>query len=236
MRTGAFAAGGVVLGGFGLSRGQADAAADPDRRGGALASAVAGHGHYAWFPGGPDSWGRSAAPFDVREAGSRWAAQPTDGGGVRCLVEDLPADRNAGFDVHLGPVGDVAAVNVVSRTVETQRTAGPATLFVGLYLDADGDGEFFEWESADGARDDWVGLGGDDEGLQASGADGELTIDDDTEFALVDAGRTATLDALKGGEVEGIDGSTAAALYLGVTSTGGGNEEVVVESMAVHRG
>jgi hypothetical protein len=235
LRAGTFAVGGVVLGGVGLRGVWTETGADPDQRGGALVSAVERHGHYSWFPHGPDSWGRSTAPFDGGDGESRWVAQPTDGGAIRCRVENLPAERNAGFDVHLGALGDVAEVTVVSQTVETQRTTGPATMFVGLFLDVDGDGEFFLWEDADGPTDGWVGLGDDEEGVLSSASGGELTLDADTEFFVVGTEQTATLADLKRGDVEGVDGATAAALYVGVASSGEGTEEIVVEAVDVRR-
>jgi hypothetical protein len=49
--------------------------------------------------------------------------------------------------VHLGRLGEIETVTVTSRTLQTPNTTGPAVLFVGLYLDKDENGEFFEWEA-----------------------------------------------------------------------------------------
>lgn len=153
-----------------------------------LASEVESYGHYAWFPFGPDSWGRSKSPFDSRDGDSRWMAQPEDDGGVRCLVANVgtePPNRNAGFGLHLGRLGKLDAVTIDARTVQTQRTTSLAMLFVGLYVDKNDDGEFFAWEAeGDGDADSWIGIGGDEEGITPFGASGESIIDDDTTFWL----------------------------------------------------
>jgi hypothetical protein len=204
---------------------------------GGLPAVIDAHGHYAWFPFGPASWSRSPDPYDIEEDDSRWLAEPTDEGGVRVLVENLgtdPPNRNAGFDVHLGPIGDVAAVTVDARTLRTPTATGPATLFLGLYLDADDDGEFFAWESTDGVER-FTGLGDDEEGIAFVGASGSIEMDRGTGFDPVGAGSRATLAALQRGGVDGITGETAAALYVGVVNGGEGVDEVVIDDLTVVR-
>lgn len=164
-------------------------------------------------------------------------AQPTDGGAVRCLVRDVeiddPPGRNAGFDLEVGPLGSIGEVVVDSETVTTQH--GPnATLGVALYLDADDDGAFFEWQPQEGTTEVFAGFAGDDEGIIEFDAGGAYTITDDTEFPMVVAGETVTLGELKAGAIDGIDRHTFAALYVGVVDTGdGGVEEVVVRDVHV---
>lgn len=205
-----------------------------------LAADVASHGHYAYFPLGPDSWGRARRPFDRRSGGARWAAGPAPGGAVRCLVEDVPEGGNAGFDLHLGPLGNVHEVTVDARTVSTA-SGSSAALFLGLYLDVDGDGDFFAWTDAGGTAEAWEGFGPDGEGAAFPAVDGPIAVDDDTEFGLFHMGAdAATLGELKAGEVAGadgtlVDGSTYAALYLGVVGGAtAGREEVVVDGVTVH--
>lgn len=243
LRTGAVATGGVVFGGA-VVAGQSDDEDDDDPQGRDddehtdLVTAIEAHGHYAWFPLGPDSWGRSRTPVDMEDGESRWVVEPVpDGGGVRCLGENFgtePPNRNAGFDVHLGRLGAIEAVSITARTLQTPRTTGPARLFIGLYLDTDDNGEFFEWEAADD-MERFVGLGGDEEGLATYGASGEVLVDGDTAFALVGAETEATIAELQAGSVDGISGETAAALYVGVINDGEGTDEVVVEEMTVLR-
>lgn len=235
---GGLVAGSTILAGSGIAvdgRG-GESEADMDG-GGGLPSTIESHGHYAWFPLGPESWGRSAEPYEREEGESRWLAQPTDEGGVRVLVANLatePPNRNAGFDVHLGPVAELEAITVDARTLQTSNTTGPAVLVLGLYLDKNDDGEFFAWEATD-ATEQFVGFGGDDEGLASAGASGEITIDGDTAFTLAGAGTQTTLSELQAGSVEGITGETAAALYVGVANGGEGTDEVIIDDVNVTR-
>jgi hypothetical protein len=200
-----------------------------------LVAAIQGHGHYAWFPGAPETWARSSEPTEMSSEDMRWLIQPTTDGGVRSRIENSAENRNAGFDIHLGGLGELAEVEIESRTVETQSGTGPATLFIGLYVDVDDNGGFFEWESGDGPTEAFAGLGGDEEGVAFAGANGTYVIDDDTTFALIEAETQATVGELKNGAIEGIDADTDVGLYVGVASTGGGVEEVVVEDVAVTR-
>jgi hypothetical protein len=167
---------------------------------------------------------------------------PDAGGSVRCLVTNLPAFRNAGFDVHVGPLGDIQEVTIDAETVRTDQSRGTATLFVGLYLDADDNGDFFAWNDGRGNTDTWDGFGRDSEGVIYPTADGELSIDGSTEFTLFHVGgspETATLRELQAGirgfENETIDGNTDAAVYVGAASAGEGTEEVIINSLTVER-
>lgn len=235
---GGLIAGSTILAGSGIAvvgRG-GESAATMDGQAG-LPAAIESHGHYAWFPLGPESWGRSADPYEMEEGESQWLAQPTDEGGVRVLVANLatePPNRNAGFDVHLGPVEELDTITVDARTVQTSNTTGPAVLFLGLYLDKNDDGEFFAWEATDGTEQ-FAGFGGDDEGLASAGASGEITIDGDTAFTLAEAGTRTTLRELQAGSVEGVTGETAAALYVGVANGGDGTDEVIIDDVNVVR-
>jgi hypothetical protein len=210
---------------------------------GNLVSKINSSGHYARFPLGPETWARSKNPLDGGQGDSRWTVAPDAGGSVRCLVTDLPAERNAGFDVHVGPLGDLREVTIDAETVRTARDGGTAELFVGLYLDAGDDGDFFVWNDGRGNTDTWGGFGADVEGVIFPTTDSEITIDGDTEFGLfnVDSGpNPATLAQLQAGDVTGaegdtVDGSTDAAIYVGAASAGEGTEEVVVDSLGVDR-
>ena len=239
LRTTAAMTGAGVLGGAGLT---GQASGDPGCDGEwTLAAMVREHGHYAHFPLGPESWGRRLNPFDDRDGERRWLAKSTDEGSVRCRVENLPEGRNAGFDLHVGPLGNVHEFTLETRTVTTTEGSS-AMLFVGLYLDVDGDGDFFAWNDGPGTVDTWGGFGADGEGAAFLPAYGTVTVDDDTEFQLfhmAEDASPATLGELKAGEVDGaggasVDGTANAAFYVGVMSVGGGTEEVVVESAAAH--
>lgn len=232
LRKGAVATGAVVFGGTTV----VGSSVAHDEQAGVVAQ-IEGHGHYAWFPLGRESWGRSTTPYDMQDGDSRWLAQPQSDGSVRCLAQNLgtePPNRNTGFDVHLGRLGTIETVAVTSRTLRTPRW-GPAELFFGLYLDKDDSGEFGNWEPNDDGTESALGSETDDEGLLFLPASGEVTIDGDTVFRLINAGTEATLTELQEGTVEGISGETLTALYIGVINGGEGTDEVVIEDMRVSR-
>ena len=208
-----------------------------------LKSKVESHGHYAWFPLGEDSWGRSKSPFDIRQDSARWMAKPA-GSGMRCRIENLPRQfQNAGFDVHLGALGSIKEVTVRSKTIQTNwpDNGGNAMLVGALYFDVNDDGEFFEWADDCDNTERWVSPGGDAERGLARPATDSFTIDDDTKLPVFadDPDDPPTLEEIKDGDaITGIDENTDAALYLGVASPGGESadtEELIVESLTVER-
>lgn len=208
---------------------------------GTVVSQINRDGHWAWFPLAQEHWGRQKHPYDFRLDDSRWMGEPTAGGGVRARVENIgkegPPNRNTGFDIHMGPIGDLDEITFASRTVRTQ-VGSEARLFVGLYLDENKNGEFFHWETVQGDRERALpGPGGDEEGLLFIDAGGSYTISDSTTFLLLVRGfKPATLGELKAGDIDGIDASTPAALYLGVIDKeAGGAEEVVIEDVTIRK-
>jgi hypothetical protein len=202
---------------------------------GNLVSTVARDGHYAWFPGGPPTWARSQNPVEMAANGTHWAVGPVRGGGIGCRIEGATFPRNAGFDVHLGRLGDVESLTVDARTTASAG-AGPAAFVLGLYLDVDGDGDFFEWADGRGNTEQWVGFGDDGEGLGGSTADGSYTLDDDTvlELLVLSEGE-ATVGELKAGDVGDVGADTDAAVYLGVAAGGDAREAIVVDDVTVER-
>lgn len=212
---------------------------------GSLVSKVASNGHYAWFPLGPDSWGRSQNPIDKeqdvdnQDKDARWLAEPAAGGGIRCRVENLPTPfRNAGFDVHLGSLGSVKELTVESTTQQTTQDSGTGTVIGALYFDVNDNGEFFAWEDAQGNTESWVGFGGDTERGLTRPATGRFTIDDDTELPLFakDPNNPPTLREIKAGEaIDEVDGDTNTAIYLGAPNLTGGTEDIIVESLDIER-
>lgn len=228
---------GLVASGTVLGAGSALTATG--RRQGNVVGKVASDGHYAWFPLGFSSWGRSQNPFEGGQDDSRWLAEPASGGGIRCLVENLPtAFRNAGFDIHLGALGSIEEVTVESRTL--QSNWGNTGVVVGaLYFDVDDDGEFFEWKDVKGNTEKPTGFGEDTERGLGIPATGSFTIDDETELPVFASGDPPTVGEIKAGTaIEGVDETTNTALYLGAASAGGdpaGTEELVVEAVDVER-
>lgn len=227
----------------GIAFGVGPALAGTARGEGNVVSMVASDGHYAWFPLGPDSWGRSQNPVDgeQEDGDARWLAQPAAGGGVRCRVENLSTPfRNAGFDIHLGALGSVEELTVASRTRRTD-SGDTGTVVGALYFDVNDDGEFFAWKDARGNTEAWAGFGGDTERGLARSATGSFSIEDGTELPVFaeDPEDPPTLGEIKAGDaIEEVDETTSAALYLGAASSGGesaGTEDLVVESVDIER-
>lgn len=225
---GAGLVGGPILSGSASARGN-------------VVSQINRDGHWAWFPLEQEHWGRQKHPYDFRLGDSRWMADPAPGGAVRALAKNITTpntfpNRNTGFDIHMWPLGDIDTISITARTVRTVK-GDTATLFLGLYLDKNDNGEFFHWEREQGDRESAKpGPGGDDEGITFIDADGTFTITDDTEFFVLHAGEFATVGDLKAGEIDGIDGRTASALYIGVgddTPDTSGVDEAVIERVNI---
>ena len=226
-----------MLAGAGVVGGTAVTGSVAARGHGNLVSRIASDGYYSHFPLDPSTWKRLQQPFDTTTAdGERWKAQPTAGGSIRCLVEDIGGDdpANAGFEVPVGPVGDIDSVTIDAETIETQRDGDEALFALALYLDLDGDGEFFVWEDGRGTIQHFDGFGDDGEGIAFAAADGEKTFDETTEFPLIfflpdnDPGDTW------GDIVDEVGEETDAALYVGAVGDGASREEIVVHSMDIN--
>jgi hypothetical protein len=189
----------------------------------------------------------------MSQESSRWLAQPTDDGGIRILVKDIDTLEGeylaAGFDLHLGRLGDVTRIEIRSESVRSGRYN--PSLVVGLFLDEDENGEFFVWEEGDGDRDEWVKFGGDEEAVVTTELPpGEpVVVDDETNLAMVNRdSASATLGELKDGRIEyhdndqsrtwgknrGIDAETRAALFVGLADTGAGDPvEAIIQQIVV---
>lgn len=210
---------------------------------GNVVSQINSSGHYAWFPLTQKYWGRQKHPYDFSDGDSRWMADPAPGGAVRLLARNLTTEetfpnRNTGFDIHMGPLGDLSEITVTSRTVRTQENSA-ATLVLALYLDENKNGEFFHWEKVKGDRESAKpGLGGDEEGIHLIDAGGVSTISDCTTFHLLKRDGSATFGELQAGDIAGIDGETPAALYIGVVDVDpetDGVEEAIIEEVDIQK-
>ena len=206
-------------------------------RRGNLISWINSDGYYSHFPLDPSTWKRLQQPFDTTTADSeRWKAHPTAGGSIRCLVEDIgpPDPANAGFEVPVGPVGDIDSVTIDAETIETQRDGDEALFALALYLDLDGDGEFFDWKDGRGTIQHFDGFGDDGEGIAFAAADGENTFGEETEFPLIIFLPDNEPYDTWGDIVKKVGGKTDAALYVGAVGDGAGREEIVVHSMDIN--
>lgn len=201
-----------------------------DIRSGDFADAVQ---RWAWFPTEEALWSRAAEPFDFQDGERRWLAVPTEEGSVRCRVEHDEAPGNAGVYVDLGRLGEIERIEL---DVETTRSDGNAQqLLVAIYLDTGGDGDYFEWEPADG-REAFVSLGGDAELVGVYSAAEPVTIEVDTQLDLIPPAeeRLVTVDELQRETIEGVTAVTGAAIQISVVGSGPGNvEEAIIHDVEV---
>lgn len=182
---------------------------------------------WTWFPSEGASGGRSDDPFDVDGGEDRWHAGPTEGGGVRCLVEGDQAPGNAGIYLDIGRLGRIGRVDI---DVETVRSDGDdQQLLVAIYLDRDGDGDYFEWEPSNG-HEALVSLGDDVEAVRLIPAGGPVTVEVDHEHELVasDDTRVVTLGELQRDRIDGVTAFTDAAIQVSVVGSGEGNTEAAI--------
>lgn len=221
-----------------------------------LESRISERGHYMWFALGEGTWGRRRSPYDIQESCSRWMAEPTANGGIRCFVNDINVDpmaaESAGFDLHLGPLEDIEEIRIPNEVIQSGQFN--AQLAVALFLDEDEDGEFFVWGDSNGERERWKGFGGDEEAGKTLFAGETVVIDDDTQFRLFNRdSATASLGQLKNGEIEWlgdasknksresgenreIDGDTNAAIYVGLVDNGDESAiEAIIQDVIVER-
>lgn len=225
-----------------------ESAADQTR----LDATIKDQGHYAWFALGQGHWARQHSPYDMQEGCSRWLAQPTENGGIRCFVKRIDVGglfpQSAGFDIHLGRLGDIEEIRIPHQVIQSGKLS--TEFAIGLYLDEDENGEFFIWEDPVDGREAFGGtLGGDEEAFQTMTAGEPVVIDSETNFRMVNrASAEATLGELQIGDIRyysdnnerdtgenrGIDGDTNAALYVGLVDDGYDQGiEVIVQNVIV---
>ena len=157
------------------------------------------------LPADADAY-RSLTPFTKPvDSGAGTAAQVLNpDGSVSLAVNNaLCCEAGAGFYTHLFPLRDLLNVRLIVAP-------GSSSTFVGLALDANGDGQWADWD-ANGMR---TGFGGDQQGFGPSTGGGIVDIDDSRLFGVDPLGVDATLGELKAGDVVGINGDTLVGLIV----------------------
>lgn len=182
--------------------------------------------YYSWFVEGEKGF-RSTRPFvyNPQKNDNLWRAQPTSDGGVRCRIENA-GSGTAGFELSIGPLGEINSVTIQSRS------GGDAKVFYALYLDKNDDGEFYKWKKTGDIRQRFTGYGKDKEAVSSFPAGKEITIDDDANLKFT-GNKPTTLEELRQGKFQGIGGSTATALFVGVLGNASDNRELVIEDVDV---
>lgn len=110
-------------------------------------------------------------------------------------------------------------------------------MLAAVYLDVSGDGDYFEWESADEETEQFVDLGSDEEGIAFPLEAGRsVTIDEGTEMLHFPSEEEVTFGAIRAGEVGSVEPDTHSAFQISVMGAGeGATEEAVVESVTIER-
>jgi hypothetical protein len=159
---------------------------------------------------------RSAQPsvHDVGGGTITHALMPD--GAVELTTSGQPPPVDVGFWTVPVRLGDLQSV-VVNLTANSAQV-----LRVDLFVDVDGDGDFFEWD----ANGNWVGYGDDHWLLGPTSPTLGITVDGSTVFG------THTLDELKAGTV-GIGPATPVAISVAIM-TDAPNELAVMSSMLVN--
>lgn len=182
--------------------------------------------YYSWFvEGGKGFRSTRSFVYDPKKNNKLWRAQPTADGGVRCRIENA-GNGTAGFELSIGPLGEIDSVTVRSRSNRD------AKVFYALYLDKNDDGEFYKWEKTGANRQRFTGYGKDKEAVNSSPAGKDITIDDDAKLTFTGS-KPTTLEELQQGQFQGIGGSTATALFVGVLGNTSDNRELVIEDVDV---
>lgn len=92
--------------------------------------------------------------------------EPTSGGSVRLRVENDIPTGNVGFDVNVGTLGDIDEISIDAKGIESGEEEGPF-LWVGVYFDKEGTGDYFEWGRVHGNSEAFTNFGDDGECLHA---------------------------------------------------------------------
>lgn len=187
---------------------------------------------WTWFSSDETPWSRRFDPFDFQIDGARWLAAPTADGAVRCRVENDDPPGNAGIYTDPGRIGQITHIEIDTETVHSD--SGEQEMLVTIYLDIEGNGDYFEWES-ESDRERFVSLGNDAEITGRFPADETVSIDSDTAMDLIQPEaekQRVTLGELQRETVEGVTAVTGAAIQVSVVGSGSGStEEIIVHNI-----
>jgi len=156
---------------------------------------------YYTYTFGAIPWSRSQTPVTQTNAGNTVSDtyNPADGS-ITLTITAAPGYEDNGFYFYVGSLQNLDTLKVVA-------TPGSGPFSVNLYLDVDGDGEYFTWS---GTLCTGFGL---DQSLNYNGpppVNGVLMIGPTSTFS------GHTIPELRTGAVAGVSGSTHAAIWLGI--------------------
>lgn len=159
----------------------------------------------------PNTFTRYGGPVSLTNGANTLSQTVNPDGSITLAITAAPGYEDDGFYF---TVGQLASFNSLTVTV----SAGSAGVSANLWLDAHNSGEFFAWTPA-GV---YTGLGGDQYFTSSSALVGTtLTIDSTTTFGGY------TLAQLRAGSVAGVNGSTMAAIWIGIAVNSGSQSATI---------
>lgn len=199
--------------------------ATADSQSGSVVGQINSDGYYTVNDG--TDFIRSKNPQDVDGVdGGTVSQSPASRGAVELSIDGTETYSDCGFYIDVGPLDSIDSIDV--------GTEGPDTVGLNLYFDVNEDGEYFEWERGQGNSGTYTGTGDDEYMLGDVDGSGDFTVDDSTDFfdGSTSAGDTS-LEELKDGAVEGVDGETPVAVWVGITASNGGTLSATVDTVDV---
>ncbi len=182
------------------------------------ASSIALYYTYTFNGGG---FTRSLTPVSLVNGANTLSQTANADGSVTLTINNVSGYEDNGFYFYAGTL----------QYLSTLRIVGTGVFSVNLYLDVDGDGEFFTWNSSNV----YAG-GGLFDGFYSgpSATNGIVAIDSTTVFNCIfvnnGAGANHTLPELVGGAVAGVNGNTRAGVWIGI-APGAGSQSVTITSV-----
>ena len=163
---------------------------------------------------------RSSSPGSYPNGGNTVSQSfnPVDGS-VTLTITNAPAYQDNGFYFYVGSLQNFNTLKVVAAP-------GSGPFSANLYLDANGDGQFFSW-----VANVYSGLGGDLYYTGPSAVAGVLTIDAADPTCKFGG---FTIPQLRAGSVAGVSGSTGVAIWLGFSLGAGQSQTTTISTVKVN--
>lgn len=142
-------------------------------------------------------------------------------GSITVSVNNAPGYADSGFVLYEGTLG-----NLPNFTVN-----GTGDNFgLNLWFDTNNDGDYFAWDGSNNL----TSLDGDTYGLSPGSTDDTLSVDDSTQFFMMDDGLNYSLNDLVNGNdtTSGINANTRVAVWIGVDTPSGGSTSATIDSVS----
>jgi hypothetical protein len=148
-------------------------------------------------------WTRSSSPVTLTNGANVVSQSANPDGSVTLTIANAAAYEDNGFYFYIGTLQYLSSLRVVG--------VGAGTFTANLYLDVNGDGEFFVWSPPNV----YSNVGADLYYSGPSSVGGVLTIDATTLFGGY------TLPQLRAGMLGGVNANTRVGIWLGISVSSG---------------